>query len=68
MDKQVDDQARVHGIPRDRVISEVILKPQPTGRFVEIGEVAAMVVHLCSDAGKSITGASLSMDGGWTAA
>ncbi len=68
VDKQVDDQARVHGIPRERVISEVILKPQPTGRFVEIGEVAAMVVHLCSDAGRSITGAALSMDGGWTAA
>lgn len=68
VEKQVEDQARVHGIARERVISDVILKPQPTGRFVEIEEVAAMVVYLCSDAGKSITGAALSMDGGWTAA
>lgn len=68
VEKQVDDQAKVHGIPRERVIAEVILKPQPTGRFVEIDEVAAMAVFLCSEAGKSITGTALSMDGGWTAA
>ena len=57
----------MHGIPRERVIAEVILKPQPTGRFVEVEEVAAMVVFLCSPAGMSINGAALSMDGGWTA-
>ena len=68
VEKQVDDQAKVHGIPRERVISEVILKPQPTGRFVEIDEVAAMAVFLCTEAGKSITGTTLSIDGGWTAA
>jgi 3-hydroxybutyrate dehydrogenase len=68
VEKQVEDQAKVHGIPRERVITDVILKPQPTGRFVEIEEVAAMAVYLCSDAAKSITGTALSMDGGWTAA
>ncbi len=68
VDKQVDDQAKVHGIPRDRVISEVILKSQPSGRFVGVDELGALTVFLCSDAGKSITGASLSVDGGWTAA
>jgi len=67
VDKQVDDQARAHGIPREKVISDVILAPQPSGRFVEVDEVAAMVVFLCSDAGKSVTGASMVMDGGWTA-
>lgn len=67
VDKQVDDQARVHGIPRERVIKEVILKPQPTQRFVEVDEVAGMVVFLCSPSGISINGAALSMDGGWTA-
>ena len=67
VDKQVDDQAKAHGIPRDRVISEVILAPQPSGRFVEVEEVAGMVVFLCSEAGKSVTGTALSMDGGWTA-
>lgn len=68
VDKQVNDQARVHGIPRERVISEVILKAQPSGRFVEVDELGALTVFLCSEAGKSITGASLSVDGGWTAA
>jgi 3-hydroxybutyrate dehydrogenase len=68
VDKQVDDQARVHGIPRDRVITEVILKPQPSGRFVEVEELGALTVFLCSEAGKSMTGTSLSVDGGWTAA
>ncbi|MBM3345468.1 MAG: 3-hydroxybutyrate dehydrogenase [Betaproteobacteria bacterium] len=67
VDKQVDDQARVHGIPPERVITEVILKPQPTQRFVEIDEVAGIAVFLCSPAGMSINGAALSMDGGWTA-
>lgn len=67
VDKQVDDQARVHGIPRDRVVKEVILKPQPTQRFVEVEEVAGLAVFLCSPAGMSINGAALSMDGGWTA-
>jgi len=46
----------------------VILKPQPSGRFVEVEEVGALAVFLCSEAGKSVTGAALSMDGGWTAA
>lgn len=68
VDKQVDDQAKVHGIPRDRVIAEVILKPQPSGRFVEVEELGALTVFLCSEAGKSMTGTSLSVDGGWTAA
>lgn len=67
VDKQVDDQARVHGIPRDQVVKEVILKPQPTQRFVEVDEVAGMVLFLCSPSGISVNGAALAMDGGWTA-
>jgi 3-hydroxybutyrate dehydrogenase len=64
---QIDEQAKAHGLPRERVISEVILASQPSRRFVEIEEVAALAVFLCSDAGRSITGAALSIDGGWTA-
>ena len=67
VDKQVADQAKVHNMPEDRVIREVILSAQPTRRFVEADEVAAFAVFLCSDAAKSATGAALSMDGGWTA-
>ena len=67
VEKQVVDQAKVHNLPEDRVIREVILAAQPTRRFVEADEVAAFAVFLCSDAAKSATGAALSMDGGWTA-
>ena len=64
---QIDEQAKAHRLPRERVIKEVILESQPSKRFVEVAELAALTVFLCSDAGRSITGAALSVDGGWTA-
>jgi 3-hydroxybutyrate dehydrogenase len=67
VDKQIDDQAKAHGIPRDKVISDVLLKNQPNKRFVEVAELAALAVFLCTDNGASVTGAALPMDGGWTA-
>ena len=67
VEKQIDDQAKAHGIARDEVIAKVILERQPSKAFVKIDEIAALAVFLCSEAGASITGASLSIDGGWTA-
>lgn len=67
VENQIDDQAKAHNMPRDKVIREVILAVQPTRRFVEIEEVAALAVFLCSDMAKSITGTSVAIDGGWTA-
>jgi 3-hydroxybutyrate dehydrogenase len=67
VEKQIEAQAQVHNLPRDRVIREVILAAQPTKRFVEVEEVAALALFLCGDAAKSITGAALAIDGGWTA-
>jgi len=67
VEKQIDDQARAHGIARDKVISDVLLKDQPNRRFVEVAELAALALFLCSDGGASVTGAALPMDGGWTA-
>ena len=64
---QIDEQAMAHGLPRERVINEVILASQPSKRFVEVEELAALALFLCSEAGRSITGAALSVDGGWTA-
>jgi 3-hydroxybutyrate dehydrogenase len=49
------------------VISEVLLADQPTKQFVAVDEIGALVRHLCSDDARSITGACLSIDGGWTA-
>jgi 3-hydroxybutyrate dehydrogenase len=49
------------------VIADVLLKEQPTKRFVEVEELAALTLFLCSEHGGSVTGAALPVDGGWTA-
>ena len=67
VEKQVVDQAKVHNLPEDRVIREVILAAQPTKQFVEADEVAAFTVFLCSEAARSVTGSVQLIDGGWTA-
>ncbi len=64
---QIEEQARVHHLPREQVVSDILLAKQPTKQFVKVEEIAALTVFLCSAAGASITGAALSMDGGWTA-
>lgn len=65
--RQVADQARVHGLTEDEVIRQVILAPQPTKQFVQPEEIAEMAAYLCSDWARSITGSTISIDGGWTA-
>ena len=67
VEHQIDDQAKAHGIPREKVISDVLLQRQPNKRFVEVAELAALALFLCSDNGASVTGVALPMDGGWTA-
>jgi 3-hydroxybutyrate dehydrogenase len=67
VEKQIDDQARVHGIPRENVIRDIILAPQPNKRFAEVDEIASLALYLASDAAQGVTGTSLSIDGGWTA-
>jgi 3-hydroxybutyrate dehydrogenase len=64
---QIEEQARAAGLPREKVIEEVILAKHPTRQFVTPAQVAAYVVLLCSEAGASTTGAALAIDGGWTA-
>lgn len=67
VEKQIEDRAREHEISREDAIRNVILERQPSKAFVEIEEVAALSVFLAGDAAASITGASYSIDGGWTA-
>ena len=54
-------------LTRDEAIHDVLLASQPTKQFVTSGQVAALVVFLCSDDAVQITGANLAIDGGWTA-
>jgi 3-hydroxybutyrate dehydrogenase len=67
VEKQIDDQARSHGIPREQVIRDVLLANQPNKRFATVEEIGALTAFLCSDAGASVTGTALPVDGGWTA-
>jgi len=67
VERQIDEQAKVHGIPRENVIRDVMLAPQPTKQFVKIEDVAAMALYLASDAASQVNGAAFSIDGGWTA-
>ncbi len=67
VEKQIDDQARTHGLPREEVIEKVMLERQPSKQFVKVEEVAALAVFLCGEAAASMTGASLPVDGGWVA-
>ena len=64
---QIEEQAKAHNLPRDRVVREVILASQPNKRFVELEQLGALVLFLCSDAAGAITGAALPIEGGWTA-
>jgi 3-hydroxybutyrate dehydrogenase len=67
VEKQIDDQARSHGVPRENVIRDVMLVSQPTRQFVKVEDVAAMAVYLAGNATSQVTGASFVIDGGWTA-
>jgi 3-hydroxybutyrate dehydrogenase len=67
VEAQIPDTMKARGMTREQVINDVLLEAQPTKQFVTTDEVAAFVVFLTSDAAKQITGANLSIDGGWTA-
>jgi 3-hydroxybutyrate dehydrogenase len=67
VEKQIADQARVHGISADAVIRDIMLAPAAIKRLLEPEEVAAYVTFLCSDAAAGITGAEQVIDSGWTA-
>lgn len=67
VEKQIGDQAAAHNLPREKVITDVLLKAQPNKQFAQTSEIGALAAFLSSDDGKSITGAALPVDGGWTA-
>lgn len=67
VEKQITEQARTHGIDEDTVVEQVMLTPVAVKRLIEPEEVAEVAAVLYGPASSSITGSSLSMDGGWTA-
>lgn len=67
VEKQIEDQAKVHGIARDAVIRDLLLAQQPNKRFATVEEIGACTAFLCSAEAASITGAAIPVDGGWTA-
>lgn len=67
VEKQLADQAAAHGMPEERVLTEVLLKDSAIKRLIEPDEVAEAVLYLCSPQASFITGTSVALDGGWTA-
>jgi 3-hydroxybutyrate dehydrogenase len=67
VEKQIEDQAKAHGIPREQVIRDVLLAQQPNKRFATVEELGTITAFLCSESAQSITGTAMPVDGGWVA-
>jgi len=67
VENQIPDTMKARNLTREQVINDVLLESQPTKEFVQPEQVAAIALFLCSDAASQITGANISVDGGWTA-
>lgn len=67
VEAQIADQAKARGISEDEVMRDVILAAQPTKAFVTFDQLSGLLIYLVSDAGASVNGTALSVDGGWTA-
>jgi len=67
VDKQIADQAVVHGISEKEVIAKIMLADAPIKRILEPSEIADMAIFLCSDSAAGMTGSDISIDCGWTA-
>jgi 3-hydroxybutyrate dehydrogenase len=67
VEKQIADQARVHGLPEDQVLEQVILAPHAIKRLIEPAEVAEVVAFLAGPGGNAFTGVPVTMDQGWSA-
>ncbi|MEK8069687.1 3-hydroxybutyrate dehydrogenase [Rhodococcoides navarretei] len=67
VEKQIADQATAHGIPENEVLEKVLLTEAAIKRLVEPAEVASLVGWLTSENAGMVTGASYTMDGGWSA-
>ncbi len=67
VEKQIPDQMKTRNMTEEQVKRDVLLAAQPTKQFVTVDQVASLALYLASDAAANITGANISIDGGWTA-
>jgi 3-hydroxybutyrate dehydrogenase len=67
VEKQIPDTMKARNMTAEQVKQDVLLAAQPTKQFVTIDQVASLALYLCGDDAAQITGANLSIDGGWTA-
>ncbi|MBL0143104.1 MAG: 3-hydroxybutyrate dehydrogenase [Betaproteobacteria bacterium] len=67
VEKQLEDQVRVHAIPKEKVIADIMLAPQPTKKFIKIEEVARVALNLADESAAQVNGTAMVIDGGWTA-
>ncbi len=65
--KQIPETAKARGLTEEQVVRDVLLHAQPTRQFVTTEEIGALAVFLCSQSARSITGAAIPVEGGWTA-
>lgn len=67
VENQIPDTMKARGLTYDQVVNDVLLDKQPQKAFVEVEQLASLMLYLVSDGARAITGSMLSMDGGWTA-
>jgi 3-hydroxybutyrate dehydrogenase len=67
VEKQIADQARVHSLSEEEVVTKVMLTQPALKRLIEPDEVAGAVGYLCSEEAAFVTGTNLVIDGGWSA-
>jgi 3-hydroxybutyrate dehydrogenase len=67
VEEQIAETAKARGITEKEVVDTVLLAAQPTRQFVTVEQVASLASYLASEAAEPITGALMSIDGGWTA-
>ena len=68
VEKQIPDTMKARNLSKEQVINDVVLAAQPTKQFVTVEQVASLALYLTTDGASQITGANMTMDGGWTAA
>ncbi|MFF3037267.1 3-hydroxybutyrate dehydrogenase [Arthrobacter citreus] len=67
VEAQIADQARINSIPEEEVVASVMLTESAVKRLVEPEEVASLAAWLAGPGAGMVTGASYTMDGGWSA-